>query len=210
VIRAEEHLSNTPRQIFIAQALSYPLPQYAHLPYVAEPGSKNKLSKRKLDKYLKNADFAKINEHGQAIARAIGLAASAETFNPVIVDFYEQVGYLPHAILNYLLLLGWSYDESTEYFSREEMIERFSLERVNKAPASFDPKKLFAFQDHYMQELPLKQKVAKVLPYLQRAGLRRCWKDSRSGCRRSSHSMRPHSTGHCTNLSQPKVFQSAN
>ncbi len=51
------------------------------------------------------------------------------------------------------------------------MIERFSLERVNKAPASFDPKKLFAFQDHYMQQVPLKQKVAKVLPYLQRAGL---------------------------------------
>jgi glutamyl-tRNA synthetase len=51
------------------------------------------------------------------------------------------------------------------------MIERFSLERVNKAPASFDPKKLFAFQDHYMQRLPLKQKVAKVLPYLQRAEL---------------------------------------
>ena len=171
VIRAEEHLSNTPRQIFIAQSLGYPLPQYAHLPYVAEPGSKNKLSKRKLDKYLKNPDFAKINEHGQAIARAIGLATSAETFNPVIVDFYEQVGYLPHAILNYLLLLGWSLDETTEFFTREEMIERFSLERVNKAPASFDPKKLFAFQDHYMQELPLKQKVAKVLPYLQHAGL---------------------------------------
>ena len=54
VIRAEEHLSNTPRQIFIAQGLGYPLPEYAHLPFVAEPGSKNKLSKRKLDKYLKN------------------------------------------------------------------------------------------------------------------------------------------------------------
>ena len=89
----------------------------------------------------------------------------------MIVDFYEQVGYLPEAILNYLLLLGWSLDDKTEFFTREEMIDRFSLERVNKAPASFDPKKLLAFQDHYMQELPLKQKVAKVLPYLQRAGL---------------------------------------
>ena len=54
VIRADEHLSNTPRQIFIAQALGYPLPEYAHLPYVAEPGSKNKLSKRKIAQYLKN------------------------------------------------------------------------------------------------------------------------------------------------------------
>ena len=106
VIRAEEHLSNTPRQIFIFQALGYELPQFAHLPYVAEPGSKTKLSKRKLDKYLKNRDFAQLMEHGQSIARRLGLAVAAETFNPVIVDFYEQVGYLPDAILNYLLLLG--------------------------------------------------------------------------------------------------------
>ena len=72
VIRAEEHLSNTPRQMFIAQSLGYPLPEYAHLPFVAEPGSKNKLSKRKLDKYLKNRDFAQIDEHGLAIAERAG------------------------------------------------------------------------------------------------------------------------------------------
>lgn len=170
VIRAEEHLSNTPRQVFIAQSLGYPLPVYAHLPYVAEPGSKNKLSKRKLDKYLKNKDFAQVNEHGQAIAKALGMSISAETFNPVIVDFYEQVGYLPDAIINYLLLLGWSLDDKTEFLTRQQMVDNFSLERVNKAPASFDPKKLMAFQDHYFQQLPIKQKVAKVLPFLQRAG----------------------------------------
>jgi glutamyl-tRNA synthetase len=171
VIRAEEHLSNTPRQIFIAQALGYPLPEYAHLPFVAEPGSKNKLSKRKLDKYLKNRDFAQLMEHGQRIAAALGLQTAADTFNPVIVDFYEQVGYLPDAINNYLLLLGWSFDDKREFFTREEMIANFSLDRVTKAPASFDPKKLWAFQDHYMQALPLKQKVAMMLPYLQKAGL---------------------------------------
>ncbi|MBS0210912.1 MAG: glutamate--tRNA ligase [Planctomycetes bacterium] len=170
VIRAEEHLSNTPRQVFIAQSLGYPLPVYAHLPYVAEPGSKNKLSKRKLDKYLKNRDFAQVNEHGQAIARALGLSPSAETFNPVIVDFYEQVGYLPDAIINYLMLLGWSLDDKTEFLTRQQMVDNFSLERVNKAPASFDPKKLQSFQDHYYQQLPIKQKVAKMLPFLQRAG----------------------------------------
>lgn len=171
VIRAEEHLSNTPRQIFIAQALGYPLPEYAHLPFVAEPGSKNKLSKRKLEKYLKNRDFAQTYEHGQAIAAQLGLETSPETFNPVIVDFYEQVGYLPQAILNYLALLGWSFDDRTEFFTPEELVANFSLERVTKAPASFDSKKLWSFQDHYMQQLPLKQKVAKMLGYLQRAGL---------------------------------------
>src|SRR5205823_3628127 len=142
VIRAEEHLSNTPRQIFIAQGLGYPLPEYAHVPFVAEPGSKNKLSKRKLDQYLKNPDFRKIFEQGQAIAAAIGLKTSADTLNPVIVDFYERVGYLPDAIINYLLLLGWSLDDKSEFFSRQQMIDLFSLERINKAAASFDPKKL--------------------------------------------------------------------
>src|SRR5262249_31164909 len=171
VIRAEEHLSNTPRQIFIARGLGYPLPEYAHVPFVAEPGSKNKLSKRKLAQYLKNPDFKRVYEQGQAIAKAIGLKISAETFNPVIVDFYEQVGYLPDAILNYLVLLGWSLDDKTEFFSRQEMIDLFSLERVNKAPASFDPKKLAAFQDHYMQAVPLNEKVTLAMPYLERAGL---------------------------------------
>ncbi|MCA9240690.1 MAG: glutamate--tRNA ligase [Planctomycetales bacterium] len=170
VIRAEEHLSNTPRQVFIAQKLGYELPDYAHLPFVAEPGSKNKLSKRKLDKYLKNRDFAQLNEHGERIARLLGLETSADTFNPVIVDFYEQVGYLPDAILNYLLLLGWSLDDTREEFTREEMVEHFSLERVNKAPASFDPAKLLAFQDRAMQKLPLKQKAAWCVDFLKRAG----------------------------------------
>jgi glutamyl-tRNA synthetase len=171
VIRAEEHLSNTPRQVFIAQSLGYPLPQYAHLPYVAEPGSKRKLSKRKLDTYLKNPDFARVHEHGLAIAAAMGLATTAETFNPVVVDFYEQVGYLPEAIINYLILLGWSLDDKTEMLTREQMVEHFSLERVHPAPASFDPTKLVAFQMHYMRALPTPEKVRRVLPYLERAGL---------------------------------------
>ena len=176
VIRAEEHLSNTPRQVFIADALGIDSPKFAHVPFVAEPGSKNKLSKRKLDKYLKNRDFAKLNKMGVDIAGQLGLQIAADTFNPVIVDFYEQVGFLPDAIINYLVLLGWSLDGETEFFTRDEMIENFSLERINKAAASFDPQKLFAFQQHYMNELPIKQKIAKVLPFLA----------TRRLCRRSS------------------------
>lgn len=170
VIRAEEHLPNTPRQIFIAESLGYPLPAYAHLPYVAEPGSKNKLSKRKLDKYLKNKSFKDVHEHGLAIAARLGLSTSQDTFNPVIVDFYEQVGYLPEAVVNYLLLLGWSLDDKTEFLSRAEMIAHFSLERVNKAPASFDPEKLLAFQAHYMSKLDAAAKVDGCLDFLCRAG----------------------------------------
>lgn len=171
VVRAVEHLSNTPRQIFIAMGLQYPLPVYAHLPYVAEPGGSSKLSKRKLAQYLKNPDFAALNAMGCRIMERTGRSVSAETFNPVIVDFYREIGFLPEAILNYLLLVGWSLDDCTEDFTREQMISAFTLERVTKAPASFDPQKLLAFQSRWMQKLDIKKKVAMCLPYLQRAAL---------------------------------------
>jgi glutamyl-tRNA synthetase len=171
VIRAVEHLANTPRQIFILQSLGYRPVEYAHLPYVAEPGSQNKLSKRKIPQYLKNPEFKRLYDHGVEIVSRLGRTISEDTFNPVIVDFYREVGYLPDAIINYLLLLGWSLDDKTEEFTREDMIRDFTLDRVTKAPASFDCKKLWAFQDRYMQRLPAKQKVAKMLPYLQQAGL---------------------------------------
>lgn len=166
VIRAEEHLSNTPRQVFIAQALDCPLPRYAHLPYVAEPGSKTKLSKRKLNRYLKHRDFASVAAHGNSIARRLGLDVSSDTFNPVLIDFYRRVGFLPDAVLNYLLLLGWSLDDKTERFTREEMIRQFSLQRVNRAPAGFDPAKLMAMQQQAMVALPVQEKVAATLPFL--------------------------------------------
>ena len=171
VIRAEEHLSNTPRQIFIADALGYTRPQYAHLPYVAEPGSKNKLSKRKLQKYLKDREFARLQAEGEWIASQIHQNIDVDLFNPVLVDFYRLIGFLPDALLNYLLLLGWSLDDSTEMFTRQQMIESFTLERVNKAPASFDPVKLQAFQGNWFKSLDVKKKVALCLPYLQQAGL---------------------------------------
>ena len=170
VMRSAEHLSNTPRQIFIAQALGYPIPEYAHFPVVAEPGSKNKLSKRKIADYLKNPDFRKLYEHGERIVKTLGLPTAAETFNPVIVDFYERVGYLPEAILNYIVLLGWSFDDKTEFFTMQELIDAFTLERINKAPASFDAKKLFAFQERYMSLKPVDEKVEMCRPYLKQAG----------------------------------------
>jgi glutamyl-tRNA synthetase len=171
VIRAEEHLSNTPRQIFMLEGLGYPRPEYAHVPFVAEPGSKNKLSKRKIAQYLKNQDFKKVYDHAKAIADRIGVPAAPESFNPVLVDFYKQVGYQPAAILNYLVLLGWSTEDNREEFTLTQMVGEFSLERVVSNPASLDVKKLFAFQARYMQALPTTEKVEVVLPFLTRAGL---------------------------------------
>ncbi len=171
VIRAEEHLSNTPRQVFIAQSLGYEPPQYAHVPYVAAPGGKAKLSKRKLREYLKQRDFAELVDHARAIVERLGERFDAETCNPVVVDFYRRVGYLPEALVNYLALLGWSWDDRTEHFTREELVERFSLERVNRAPAALDPRKLQAFESRHFQQLPLARKVELVRPFLERAGL---------------------------------------
>ena len=170
VIRAEEHLPNTPRQIFIFRGLSAKLPVFAHLPVVAEPGSRVKLSKRKLDKYLKNPEFAELYAHGRRIADRLKLEVQPETFNPVITDFYRIAGFLPEAILNYLLLLGWSLDDKTEILTREERIQSFSLARVNKSAASFDPKKLLSFQERYMQATPLDERGALCLPFLEKAG----------------------------------------
>ena len=181
VIRAEEHLSNTPRQIFIAQVARLSAAGICPRAVCGRAGQQEQTEQaearpvseeRGLQAPLRsrpgNREAAR---HQTPDTRHPDTALSPETFNPVIVDFYEEVGYLPDAIINYLMLLGWSFDDKTEFFTREQMIENFSLERVNNAPASFDCKKLWAFEDHYMQQVPLKQKVAKTLPYLQRAGL---------------------------------------
>lgn len=170
VVRAEEHLPNTPRQIFILESLGYQRPVYAHLPYVAEPGGTAKLSKRKLKQYLKNQDFASLMKHGERIATRCGMTVDADTFNPVIVDFYREIGFLPEAILNYLLLVGWSLDGERERFTVDEMIRLFSLDRVTKSPASFDPQKLLAVQSERMAELGAEEKLSRVLPFAQRAG----------------------------------------
>jgi glutamyl-tRNA synthetase len=170
VIRAEEHLSNTPRQRWIFEGLGAPLPAFAHLPVVAEPGSKVKLSKRKLDKYLKNPEFAQLYARGRKVADRIGLAVTTETFNPVVVDFYRVAGFEPEAILNYLLLLGWSLDDKTEILPPAGRIAAFDLARVNRAAASFDPKKLLAFEARYFQALALDERLERVLPFAARAG----------------------------------------
>ncbi|MBX6315217.1 MAG: glutamate--tRNA ligase [Isosphaeraceae bacterium] len=138
VIRAEEHLSNTFPQLLLFEALGYPLPQFAHVPYVAEPGSKKKLSKR---------------------------------FGAVGLDYYIEQGYLPEAMMNYLARLGWSYNETQEIFSRAELIEKFSLDRVNSSPASHDPDKLYWIEGEWMKTLPMERKVEGVLPFLKREGL---------------------------------------
>ena len=170
VVRAEEHLPNTPRQVFMLESLGYPRPIYAHLPYVAEPSGTAKLSKRKLKQYIKNQDFAALLRHGEKIADRANIARNEDTFNPVIVDFYREIGFLPEAILNYLLMVGWSLDGVREKFTVAEMIEAFTLDRVTKAPASFDPQKLTSVQSDRMAQLSVETKTDLAMPFVKSAG----------------------------------------
>jgi glutamyl-tRNA synthetase len=183
IIRAEEHLSNTPRQVFILQSLGCPLPRFAHVPFVAEPGSRNKLSKRKMKQYMKNRGFAELVERGAKVMRGLvtgtrsespehdSVMSPMETLSPVMVDFYRQVGFLPEALVNYLVLLGWALDDRTEHFTREQLVGSFSLDRVNKSAAGFDPNKLMAFEVRHMLALPVEERAGLCLPFLVRAGL---------------------------------------
>jgi glutamyl-tRNA synthetase len=169
VIRAEEHLTNTAVQALLYDALGSPLPQFAHIPFVAAPGSTKKLSKRDLKKYQTSPQFKKLFEAGEAILPVLGLELG-EALNPVMVAFYRELGFLPEAILNALARLGWSLDDKTENMSLEFVIEHFTLDRVVKGSAGFDPDKLLAFQEYWMSRLTPEQKVERCLPYLIRAG----------------------------------------
>ena len=121
VVRGQDHVSNTPRQVMLLRALGEEPPVYAHIPLLHGPDGK-KLSKR----------------HGAASVQEV-----------------RDGGYLPEAVRNYIALLGWGYDESTEFMTTDELIERFSLERVSKNPAVFDEQKLRWMNGRYIRELPL-------------------------------------------------------
>ncbi|MGB9887797.1 MAG: glutamate--tRNA ligase [Moorellales bacterium] len=137
VIRAEEHLSNTPKQVLVYEALGYPLPEFAHVPMILAP-DRSKLSKR----------------HG---------ATSVEE--------YREEGFLPEALVNYLALLGWSPGGEEEFLSVEEMIRRFSLERVSKNPAIYDQKKIAWMNGHYLSRADLDRIARLSLPFFVRLGL---------------------------------------
>lgn len=170
VIRAEEHLSNTPVQFLIYQALGWNLPIFAHIPYVAAPGTKEKLSKRKLDKYRKIPQFKKMFDAADRVFPHLGFSGQ-DGLDPVMVEYYERIGYLPDAVFNALARLGWSLDDKTEVMSRKTVIENFTLDRVIKSPAGLDPDKLDSLQSHWMGQLSVDDKVEGCLPYLTIAGL---------------------------------------
>lgn len=169
VIRAEEHLSNTAIQALLFEALGEDVPTFAHIPFVMAPGTKKKISKRDIEKYRKSPDFKVLFQISDRVLNRIGLDDQA--LNPVMVEFYEQTGFLPAGLLNSLARTGWSFDETTEFMSLDFLIEHFSLDRVVKGSAAFDPEKLMSYQAHWMTDLTPEGRAGGCLWYLQRAGL---------------------------------------
>jgi len=135
VIRGNDHLNNTPRQIQIYQALGYPLPKFGHVPMILGP-DKKKLSKR----------------HGaQSVME------------------YKKMGYLPQAVVNYLVRLGWSHGDQEE-FTREELIEKFSLEAVGRSAAAINPGKLDWLNARYIKKIELEELVQRARPFIEAKG----------------------------------------
>jgi glutamyl-tRNA synthetase len=137
VIRADDHVSNTPKQVQILRSLGHEPPVYAHVPIVNGPDGK-KLSKR----------------HGA-----------------VSVDEFREAGYVPEALMNFLALLGWAPDGETTIMSRDELIERFTLERVGSSPATFDYDKLDWMNGVYLRDLPPDGYASRLVAFLREQGV---------------------------------------
>lgn len=136
VVRGDDHLTNTPRQVPIFQALGFPVPQFGHLPMILG-SDKSRLSKR----------------HGATSIMA-----------------YRDMGYLPDAMVNYLVRLGWSHGDQ-ELFTRQELIEKFSWKNVQPSPAVFNPEKLLWVNAEYIKISQPGQVAQALVPLLEAAGL---------------------------------------
>ncbi len=159
IIRGQDHMSNTTRQVLLYQALDAPLPIFAHMPLTLD------LQKRKISK----------RSHGEVVA----------------VQFYREKGFIPWALCNFLALLGWNPGTDQEIFSREGLIQAFTLERITKVNSVFncqkdDPKfftdpKLIAINEQYLRTLPLEELAALVQQDFLKQGL---WQEEYEGSRR--------------------------
>jgi len=137
IVRGDDHLINTPKQILIYRALGADLPVFGHVPMVLGP-DKTRLSKR----------------HGA-----------------MSVDEYRKMGFLPDAVINYLVRLGWSHGDQ-EFFTREDLIEKFDLEHLGKSPSMFDTDKLMNLNAKHIQAKPLAELGDALIPYLADLGIK--------------------------------------
>ncbi len=146
ILRGDEWVNSMPLHLHLYNALGWQPPVMAHLPIILNPTGKGKMSKRE------------------------GRAPDGRVL-PVFVRTFEELGYLQEAMINYMALVGWSFDDKTELMDHEELIDRFSLERVNPSPAAWDYSKLDHFNGHYIRQLAPAALAKRIMPYLTAAGI---------------------------------------
>ena len=135
VLRGDDHVMNSPKQILLYKALNSPLPTFGHVPMVLG-SDRTRLSKR----------------HGA-----------------MSVTAYRDMGYLPDAFINYLVRLGWSYGDQ-EFFSRDELVEKFSLENIGRSAGIFNPEKLLALNADHIKATPPDKLIKYLSPFLKEKG----------------------------------------
>ena len=145
VLRGDDHISNTPKQLMIYEALGWTPPIFGHMTLIVNE-SRKKLSKR-----------------DESIIQ--------------FIEQYEELGYIPEALFNFITLLGWSPEGEEEIFSKEEFINIFDPNRLSKSPALFDKQKLAWMNNQYMKQIELDRVVEFALPHLIKSG---CVKESRT------------------------------
>jgi len=133
IIRGDDHVMNTPKQMLIYKALDVPLPTFGHVPMVLG-GDRARLSKR----------------HGATSVTA-----------------YRDLGFLPDAFINYLVRLGWSYGDQ-EFFTRDELIKKFTLENIGRSAGVFDQEKLLALNAEHIKATPVKTLAKLLIPFLKK------------------------------------------
>jgi glutamyl-tRNA synthetase len=146
IMRGDEWLSTCPIHIILYDAFGWEPPIYCHLPLILDPGGKGKMSKRKT-----------VGPGGREYL--------------VLVKDFCAVGYLPDALVNFLARVGWSYDDRTELFSRQDLVQKFSLEGLNASPARFDYDKLDWMTGVHIREAGIDDLAPQLLPFYRDAGL---------------------------------------
>lgn len=136
IIRGDDHISNTPKQIALYQAFGFKLPEFAHIPMI-------------------------LGEDGSRLSKRHGATSVTE---------YRDKGYLPHALVNFLALLGWSPGNDQEIISITEMIEKFTLKRANKTSAQFNNTKLDWMNGQYIKNTPVELLTAEVKRFFEKSG----------------------------------------
>ncbi|WNS42769.1 glutamate--tRNA ligase [Paenibacillus sp. MMS20-IR301] len=138
VLRGEDHISNTPRQLMIYEALGWEAPLFGHMTLIV------------------GDDHKKLSKRNESIIQ--------------FIEQYDQLGYLPEALFNFIALLGWSPEGEEEIFTQEQLISIFSADRLSKSPAVFDTNKLAHLNNHYIKHADPKRIAALAIPHLQKAG----------------------------------------